>query len=112
MFWIITKDTSTEARQVGGGRYPTVGGPEQVKSKPLDQRVTEIEQYLAMQPKRFCFEFRLLDDDGEVYYEGRCGNLDKASGDSAFEPLDWAEGHAGCTEMQYRRVGEQEWKTL
>lgn len=55
---------------------------------------------------------RLLDDDGEVYYEGRASRkriLD-SSEEYAFEPLDWAMADAGCTELQYFDNGE--WQTL
>lgn len=62
--------------------------------------------------KTLPFEFRLFDDDGELYYEGRCGDLEAADGDNAFAPLDWAEANDGCTRMDYRKVGEQEWETL
>ncbi|MDH2436847.1 hypothetical protein QCD60_30495 [Pokkaliibacter sp. MBI-7] len=51
--------------------------------------------------------FRLLDDDGIAYYEGRS---DDNSSEDAFEPLDWAAAHAGCTEIQYRNGGR--WETL
>mgnify|MGYP003623500088 CR=1 FL=1 len=56
--------------------------------------------------------FRLLDDDGEVYYEGRMtAKRLNSSGELAFEPLDWAMGDAGCTELQYREGGGP-WTTL
>lgn len=58
------------------------------------------------------FEFRLYDDDGELYYEGLCKDLDQQDGDSAFGPLDWAMNDAGCTTMKYRKKGEAVWKTL
>lgn len=57
------------------------------------------------------YEFRLYDDDGELYYEGVCYALDHQDGDSAFEPLDWAEKD-GCTRMDYRKKGDTEWVTL
>ena len=55
--------------------------------------------------------FRLLDDDGEVYYEGiLIDPLDRASG---FEPLDWAQYDSGCTEIQYWEPGKGGgWRTL
>lgn len=58
------------------------------------------------------YEFRLLDDDGELYFSGKCGDLDNADQDHAFAPLDWAMNDSGCTRMDYRKVGEKEWKTL
>jgi hypothetical protein len=49
------------------------------------------------------FEFRLLDDDGNVYYVGRASDID-------FNPLDWAKEFAGCTEIQF--WDGDVWKTL
>ena len=51
--------------------------------------------------------FRLLDDDGEVYYHGRSSDN---SSEAAFQPLDWAMAHAGCTTIQYRNGST--WETL
>lgn len=43
--------------------------------------------------------FRLVDDDGEIYYEGLSDDCDSQS---AFAPLDdFGEGYAGCTEINY-----------
>jgi hypothetical protein len=58
------------------------------------------------------YEFRLYDDDGELYYEGLCKDLDQANEDAAFRPLDWAMNDVGATTMKYRKKGETEWKTL
>lgn len=58
------------------------------------------------------YEFQLLDGDGEVYFRGKCGDLDNADGDQAFAPLDnYGEGF-GCVEMQYRKAGATDWETL
>jgi hypothetical protein len=58
------------------------------------------------------YEFRLYDDDGELYYEGVCKDLEQQSASDAFEPQDWAEYDSGCTRTDYRKIGETEWKTL
>ncbi len=43
--------------------------------------------------------FRLLDDDGEIYYEGLSDDCDSQR---AFAPLDdFGLGYAGCTEIHY-----------
>lgn len=42
--------------------------------------------------------FRLLDDDGRVYYYGRSRTCDD---DEAFAPLDWGKGDSGCTSVEY-----------
>ena len=47
--------------------------------------------------------FRLLDDDGEIYYEGLSDDSDSQG---AFAPLDdFGRGYAGCTEIQYFENG-------
>jgi hypothetical protein len=43
--------------------------------------------------------FRLLDDDGEIYYEGLS---DDCETQCAFAPLDdFGRGYSGCTEIHY-----------
>jgi hypothetical protein len=51
-------------------------------------------------------KFRLLDDDGEIYYYG------VSDDNSCFCPLDWAEPLWGCTEIQYRNEKTKEYETL
>jgi Ca2+-binding EF-hand superfamily protein len=52
--------------------------------------------------------FRLLDGDGEVYYEGLSDNYESQG---AFAPLDdFGRGYAGCTEIQYLVNGA--WRQL
>ncbi|MDB5384737.1 MAG: hypothetical protein JWM11_383 [Planctomycetaceae bacterium] len=54
------------------------------------------------------YQFRLLDDDGELYYEGL---TDDANSENAFDPLDdFGLGYAGCTEIRYLRNGK--WESL
>jgi hypothetical protein len=56
-------------------------------------------------------KFRLLDDDGEVYYEGLMEDVNKYGGDLPFAPLDdYGMGNAGCTELQFFEDGK--WKSL
>lgn len=51
------------------------------------------------------YSFRMLDDDGNVCYEGR------SSVDNSFRPLDeLGTPDAGCTEIQYRHG--RKWETL
>ena len=55
-------------------------------------------------------EFRLLDDDKNVYFEG-LAYLTKQ--DTGFEPLwDWAMPGWGCTEIQYKNPHTGAWETL
>lgn len=49
--------------------------------------------------------FRLYDDDGNLYYEGAASHAD-------FDPLDWAENHAGATVMKVSKRGSSQWETL
>jgi len=52
--------------------------------------------------------FRLLDDDGEVYYEGVS---DDCASQRAFDPLDdFGSGYAGCTEIHY--FSDDKWNPL
>jgi hypothetical protein len=83
MSWVITDDCGDDGLAVGAGNFPL-------------GRLAEL-------PHRF----RLLDDDGEVYYLGRSDDQDS---EAAFAPLDWATGYAGCTGIQYWRDGR--WETL
>ena len=46
--------------------------------------------------KELPFLFKIYDDDGELYYEGR-------SDEEEFEPLDWATWNAGATEIHYKQ---------
>lgn len=91
--WIITKDNLND------------------KGVPLNRVGTRSNNFGE---ERFTdtIPIRLLDDDGEVYYEGlatRKRILD-SSEEHAFEPLDWAMADAGCTELQY--FDNNEWQTL
>ena len=61
--------------------------------------------------------FRLLDDDGNLYYEGLfIHSPDYNEGDLGFEPLrDWGEPNDGCTEIWYECTvenGDKVWAML
>jgi hypothetical protein len=52
--------------------------------------------------------FRLVDDDGAIYYEGLSDDCDSPC---AFAPLDdFGRGFAGCTEIHYLTNGV--WRCL
>lgn len=118
MHWIITKDhisqrvcetlgdpvTTHADRTFRAGRQ----WKEQFRSADDAQKA----DMLATLKAEMNYEFRLYDDDGELYYEGLCKDLDDQSGDDAFEPLDWAMMDSGCTTMKYRKKGETAWQTL
>ena len=53
------------------------------------------------------YQFRLLDDDGAVYYEGL------SSSSSSFAPLDdYGMPNDGCVAIQYRNKTTGEWEYL
>ena len=96
--WIITKDYLVDEESGIKSRVGTC-------SSKYDA------EKFATRPQ---LHIRLLDDDGEVYYEGLATKkriLDSGE-DLAFAPLDWAMADAGCTEMQYRENENQPWETL
>ena len=52
--------------------------------------------------------FRLVDDDGEIYYEGLSDDRDSQR---AFAPLDdFGRGYAGCTGIHY--LTNSAWRQL
>lgn len=106
MHWIITVDHIQTSR-VGYACAPVAWIAE--------RRAADRQQRQAMN-KAFAesmnFEFRLFDDDGGLYYEGACLDLDQQDETNAFAPLDWAREDVGCTWMEYRRKGETIWKPL
>jgi hypothetical protein len=84
--WTITNDMLEEGKKVG------------TSSCDYDKTKT------FLLPRRF----RMLDDDGEIYYEGVSDDCDS---ERAFEPLDdFGEGYAGCTQIHY--FDGQSWKQL
>lgn len=118
MLWIITEDHINErvCRALDEpvvlmvGKTVTHSATRQTNWRNSDEaRRAELRAAWA---EECTDEFRLLDDDGEVYYVGVCMNLDGQHQESAFEPLDWSRRRDGCTTMQYRKKGESEWKVL
>lgn len=55
------------------------------------------------------FKFRLLDDDGEVYFYGYSSSCDD---EKAFAPLDYYGASYGCVEIQYKNPKTGEYETL
>lgn len=92
MAWYITKDKLHE--ECGGIDSIDQAGQWNGKEETLEEA------------KQKCkYAFRLLDDDGEVYFHGRSSN------NSSFAPLDqFGMPGYGCTEIQYYEDGK--WQTL
>lgn len=97
MKWVITKAFAAPDPQFGPMQR------ERFEDPAVGQGTVELEEADALP-----FRFRLLNDDGELDYEGRSDNCDS---EAAFEPLDWATGYAGSTEIHYQQE-DGEWQLL
>lgn len=101
--WVITKDELFEPsdEQYGITSKKGVMGPQNIPPT-IERRLRDGEGKL----------FRMLDDDGEVYYYGRLIHPDG----EGIEPLDdFGMPDSGCTEIQFRYIyanGGRGWKTL
>lgn len=79
-----------------------------IDNEHFGARVPYIRMFGETDPKvlrRMGHAFRILDDDGNVYFAGYAA-------DHTFEPLDWAGPSYGATEIQYRDGETNEWKAL
>jgi hypothetical protein len=89
--WIITRDLIDDVPGYSVGRK-SHGCPEDTGALTLP--------------------FRLIDSDGEVYYEGRMVPFDQHDEDSTgFEPLDYFNPNTGCTTLAYKEPG-MPWRDL
>jgi hypothetical protein len=112
MKWLILKEPIAATLNcpplcIGQGRVKQAHSPV-IDAASAEARDVLLENYTVLWP----YEFQLLDDDGQVYFEGKCGDVNDADQDAAFAPLDWASGYAGCTEMRVRKVGGSKWEAL
>jgi hypothetical protein len=110
MKWLIPKDliaSAGESTAVGEGNV-SQESRNIIRALPSEA----VGSFLAGFTKSWSHEIRLYDDDGELYYEGRCDQLDQADQDAAFAPQDWATNEAGCTSTKYRKVGATKWEDL
>lgn len=112
MKWIITEDrvNGAEEQPMAGPNWQTrmvpvakVGKGLEVGHSPTEKINTDarVAEYASELPTAF----QLQDDDGEVYFEGRCADLGLYDADEAFEPLDRFESY-GCTTMMYRPAND------
>jgi hypothetical protein len=95
--WIITKDkiADTDSTEGTNGNAKGLWGPHTASEN-------DVKRLKAGEGTRF----RMLDDDGEIYYYGR--RLEESDADKGyyaepeFAPLDnFGTPNAGCTELQY-----------
>lgn len=110
MQWLIVtelKPAGHRLPRVGYGRIP---GKERIAFSmlPEEELAAAIERYTQDWP----YEFRLLDDQSQVHYIGRCHDLFDARTMHPCAPLYWARFDAGCTVMQYRKLGRRTWSTF
>ena len=100
--WIITKDKIADADAKEGTNSNAKG-----LTGPRIATDNDIKRLKAGEGVRF----RMLDDDGEIYYYGRWLEEDDCTGEyedgfygaePEFSPLDnFGRPNAGCTEIQY-----------
>jgi len=89
MRWIITIDNHGgflgAGENIDGAREQ--GTPDQADALPM--------------------EFRLYHANGDLLFEGRCGDIDEDWW-HGFEPLNYSWNAFRCRRMTYRRAGSQE----
>lgn len=116
--WIITKDKIADAEAPEASNCNAKG-----LTGPRTATDADVKRLKAGEGKRF----RMLDDDGEIYYYGR--QLEESEcteeyengyfgAESEFAPLDnFGRPNAGCTEIQFDNgvkdsKGKVVWETL
>ena len=89
MRWIVTVDHHGGCIGMGedADGVPARGAPEQGDALPM--------------------EFRLYEANGNLLFEGRCGDID-ADWWSGFEPLIYLWAPFRCRRLSYRRAGTDE----
>ena len=103
MAWRITRDYLFEAEVNPGkvGARSVVGATESHTRIPAIAAVAEFESEPLPSDNLEEVEFRLYDDDGELYYEGMLHDDDECLNQEA--ALRWGEGDAGCTLIKVKR---------
>jgi len=99
--WIITKDHLAE--DMGSIDFPPRDDTNVLGPRDITPRLRRD----LLSPEK-CENFRMYDDDGELYYEGRI------TGDyEGFEPLDdFGTPNAGCTHIKYPGKAPDSWEVL
>lgn len=114
MEWIIAKDHINKGAQevsrvgVGSWKKATRESWSPGSTKRSDFTLEQRAAFAQSLP----YEFQLYDDDGELYYEGKCGDITDAPEHLAFAPLDYGMADAGCTTLKYRKAGVGKWEVL
>lgn len=82
----------------------TDSGKDEYTGRLATMKKKYAEKYGAEIPE--LHDFRLLDDDGEIYAYGKSTNAD------SFAPLDRYMYDYGCTEIQYKNKQTGKYETL
>lgn len=108
--WVIDRDYLAEGDEPTRIGYGMVDGDEH--GTGLFGRNVTVTTGLRAADVPDPVRFRVLDDDGEVYYGGAIARswLD-GDEERAFAPLTFAAADAGAIDLQYRNA-EGEWETL
>jgi hypothetical protein len=97
--WIITKDHLFDGDTTDRDEAGTTG--------PRDAPAGLLARLAAGEGR----EFRIYDDDEELYYAGRILTAGEPGSEDDFGPLDdWGTPNAGATEIRYLAGGK--WETL
>lgn len=104
MRWIITKDLISEPDEGNAVGYN--GDKGFVLARMRDAK--KVEQFAANLPVMF----KLLDDDGEVYFTGKCDDPALYDESQAFGALDWAMPSFGCTTFKFYNKATKCWEVL
>ena len=102
--WIILIDhindvLAGEQSRIGVGKYPGLG------EKSVNQIVND---------HCWSYAFRILDADRVTYYEGLTNYVGngEVNTDALCAALEFGKHDAGGTDIEYRRVDEDEWHPL
>ena len=105
MAWGITSDHIWE--EGDDPKYKAVGTMEEHARIPIEAYVLGHESpELPGKPLPF-IDFRLYDDDGELYFEGRLHDDDDCENQAS--ALKWGESFAGCTTIKVNRQDGKGW---
>lgn len=107
-WWVIDRDLLAEQNKKDGEQVPEAPSYQNAVGLTGPRGCPEDTSVLTQR-------FRIKDDDGNVYYEGRMLPFTRHDEDSdGFEPLDqFGRGNAGATDLEYWQPGKGGgWKVL
>lgn len=118
MLWIITNVnpragfSAAESKHYVGKGSPGSRLVAARRGLPAEA-VPAFVQGWATTASEFTHEFRLLDADGIIHFEGVCEDLGKFDASQAFWPQDYGAAETDCTHTEYRLKGSKsDWEAL